>query len=118
MPTATVGVASPCAPRPAVRLLTLRSGPGQLDVTIQGGLSGFSRIDVGGGRNIENATVDILGGPTRITSATTHTLPSGTSQIVVRVSRIDPARPVLVPLTVYDGCGPWSTFVGAGAGAF
>jgi hypothetical protein len=88
-------------------------------VLVSGGLGPLTRLDIGtGGRGLDNVTVDVVGGPSGITSGTSVTLPSNTPWIDLRIRRLDSNRPATVPLTVFDGCGPWTTFVGGGVGAF
>jgi hypothetical protein len=117
--TATLGAVSACSPRPTVQVRIWRSGTGQLGVTVTGGLASLSRLDIGvAGRALDNAVVDIVGGPSGVTTGLTMPLPQSTSTVELRVRRLDASRPVTVPLTVADGCGPWSTFVGGGPGAF
>ena len=36
----------------------------------------------------------------------------------MRMKATAPSQPSLVRLRVFDGCGPWSTFVGGGAGSY
>jgi hypothetical protein len=79
----------------------------------------LSRLDIGtAGRTIDNAVVDMIGGPTGLTVGQTVLLPQGQTQVALRVRRLDASRPVTVPLSVADGCGAWSTFVGGGVGSF
>jgi hypothetical protein len=83
------------------------------------GLGTLSRLDIGtAGRSLDNAVVDVIGGPTGLTVGQTVILPSGQTQVTLRVRRLDASRPVTVPISVVDGCGAWSTFVGGGAGSF
>jgi len=63
----------------------------------------------------QNATVTFNGQP--ITSGQIVTLPSGTHAVDFTVRRVTAGQPTTVPLTVVDGCGDWTTFVGGGAGA-
>jgi len=65
-----------------------------------------------------NALIDVPGGPTGQTGSFTVNLPAGTQQTQFTVRRATAGQATTVPLVVTDACGPWSTFVGGGAGAF
>jgi hypothetical protein len=94
-------------------------GSGQLSVTVTAGLGALSRLDIGtAGRALDNAVVDVIGGPNGLTAGQTVMLPPGQTQVALRVRRLDASRAVTVPLSVVDGCGAWSTFVGGGVGSF
>jgi hypothetical protein len=99
--------------------MTQQRAAGVLTVTIQGGLAPFTRLDIASaGEPLNNATVDVVGGPSGLNNGTSLTLPGGTSGVQLRITRLDPSRSVMVPLNVVDGCGSWATFVGGGPGAF
>jgi len=90
-----------------------------LGVTIQSGLASLTQLTIASaGQPLNNATMDVVGGPTGLTSGASLTLPGGTSTVQLRINRVNPSQSVLVPLSVVDGCGSWSTFVGGGPGAF
>jgi hypothetical protein len=90
-----------------------------LGVTILEGQAPFTQITIGSaGQPLNNATVDVVGGPGGLTSGASLTLPGGTTTLQLRINRVNPALSVLVPLSVVDGCGTWATFTGGGAGAF
>jgi hypothetical protein len=119
IPTATVQVVTACSPRPTVRITTQQVSPGVLGVTIHGGLAPFTRLDIASaGQPLNNVTVDVVGGPSGLTSGTSLTLPGGTSAVQLRITRVDASRSVMLPLNIVDGCGSWATFVGGGPGAF
>jgi hypothetical protein len=65
------------------------------------------------GRALVNASVDVEGGPSGITSA--QDVPIGGGPVVLIVTRLGPGQ-VLVPLAVTDECGEWQSFVGFGPG--
>jgi hypothetical protein len=102
-----------CGPRPSV--LTQRVGPGQIRATLragQGSLSGTLRIGPPG-KPIQNATVDVQGGPAGIVAS--QDVPVSGSEVVLTVARREGGA-VTAPLTITDGCGDWQTFVGFGPG--
>jgi hypothetical protein len=102
-----------------VQVVTRALGPGQLGVTLQAGQAPLTRLDIGApSRALDNAVVDVIGGPSGITAGTSYTPPTGASVVELRVRRLDPTQPVMVPLAIVDGCGSWGTFVGGGSGAF
>src|SRR5262249_17115145 len=111
-PTPTAPV---CTPRPAVVMSTSATGDGRLRVAISatGTNNRLQSLRVG---TLRNARVDVGGGPSGVAAGTTVTL-SGGNSVLLFVSRVGPGG-VTVPLTITDGCGDWSTFVGGGAGAF
>lgn len=94
---------------------TSRAGPGKLTSTITavGGGNVLREIRVGAARN---ATVEVAGRSG--TGNFTVTLPGTPATVVLAVTRQRPGEDVFVPLVVVDQYGEWSTFVGAGAGAF
>ncbi|MCC6175113.1 MAG: hypothetical protein IT305_07400 [Chloroflexi bacterium] len=106
-----------CQPRNNVHVQAAPNGDGRLRATITAGAGTIKAIQIGGSRPIDNARVDIVNGPSGITSTTTHAPSAGTSQITLLISR-QAAGAVTVPLTVTDACGAWPTFVGGGAAAF
>lgn len=65
------------------------------------------------GKPIQNATVDVQGGPSGITAS--QDVPISGGEVVLTVTRRGPG-PVTVPLSITDGCGPWQTFVEVGSG--
>ncbi|HEY7065782.1 MAG TPA: hypothetical protein VII06_30180 [Chloroflexota bacterium] len=44
-------------------------------------------------------------------------LPGFPAAVTLTVHRVSDGQPTTVELTVFDGCGPWPTFVGGGPGA-
>lgn len=104
-----------CTPRSPVTVTVSKIGDGQFQAIITAGAASgnLTRIQVLG---VQNAVVDIEGGPSNITSATTYNLSP-----IVKSRRIIFRRtgsgPMTVPLNITDACGDWKTFVGAGGGA-
>ena len=45
-------------------------------------------------------------------------LPAGTTSSTFYVRRATAGQAVTLPVTITDSCGPWTTFVGGGPGAF
>jgi N-acetylneuraminic acid mutarotase len=116
--TATLNIF--CGPRPPVGIRTERIGAGQIRATVTAGLAPLGLLRLGQPRPIQNARVDIQGGPQGITAAQDVTV-SGAEAILTVTRRPDaaPTAAVTVPLQVIDGCTPglpWSTFVGFGSG--
>jgi uncharacterized repeat protein (TIGR01451 family) len=105
----------PCSPRPNVTVSTQRIGPGQIRATLRPGIGTLAGIlQVGSaGKPIQNATVDVQGGPTGIVASQEVSV-SG-SEVVLTVTRRGGGA-VTVPLTLTDGCGEWQTLVGFGEG--
>jgi hypothetical protein len=114
--TATLNIF--CGPRPKVTVQSQKLGPGQLQATITAGLAPLGLLRLGQPRPLQNARVDVEGGPSNITSAQDVTV-SGT-QVVFTVTRQPVSAPtaVMVPFQVIDACTPslpWSSFVGFGS---
>ncbi|MCC6178082.1 MAG: hypothetical protein IT305_22500 [Chloroflexi bacterium] len=106
-----------CAPRPAPSVVAVPAGDGRLQVTVTANPDAVSLLAVQFGA-VTNGRVDVLGGLQDLPSHARLELPSGTHQTTFFVRRTAPGAAVHVPFTVVDGCGPWPTFVGGGAGAF
>ena len=70
-----------------------------------------------GGQPLANAVVDIPSGATGVGAGYVQRLETGTPSFTFYVRRLAPGA-VTVPVTVSDGCGEWSTFVGGGAASF
>jgi hypothetical protein len=112
-------VASPCSPRPAVVMTSVRSGTEQLVVTVKAGSGTIKKISFGSAaKPLQNATVETIGPSSQIQVFGTFTPPNGVTQQSFIIRRMVPNQQVLVTLVVEDGCGEWRTFVGAGTGAF
>jgi uncharacterized repeat protein (TIGR01451 family) len=110
-----------CAGQHPVAVATSHGG-GVLTVVLTAGLGSISSVQFGDPAQHPGAPTDAVisvtsppGGPAGITGAQTYTPPPGTSSVTLRITRPSPG-PMTVPLVVSDGCGPWRTFVGAGAG--
>ena len=111
----SLGVSS-CQNRPPVRVTVSSSGDGRLLATILPGEGLLRLIQLGvTGRPLQNAIVDVVGGPTGLTSGQSVDLSPGQAQVQLYVRRVG-AGPVTVPLIVFDDCGSWQTLLGAGAG--
>ncbi|MFN8633504.1 MAG: hypothetical protein U0893_06580 [Chloroflexota bacterium] len=105
-------------PRPNVQVQAVKLGPGQVQATLsagQGTLSGTLQLGLPGtpARPIVNAHVDVQGGPQNITTITS--VPINANPMVLTITRVNPGA-VTVPLSIADGCGSWSSFVGFGTG--
>jgi hypothetical protein len=101
-----------------VTIQTTQSGPGTLDVTVTVTDSPGSSANVLQSlafTRIENARVTI-GNQVDQRAAFTFTLPNGTRTTRFTVRRDQTGRAMQVTFSATDQCGPWPTFVGAGAG--
>jgi hypothetical protein len=106
---------STCTNRPPIRMSVAPTGDGRLLATIQPGQGLLRLIQLGGpGRPLRNAVVDVVGGPSGLTTGQSIDPGPGASQVQVSVRRIG-AGPMTVPLFIFDDCGSWQTFIGAGA---
>ncbi|MFN8636233.1 MAG: SBBP repeat-containing protein [Chloroflexota bacterium] len=106
--------AGTCSPRPRVQLQSTVTG-GHLQVTVTstpqtGGPNPFAGIIFG---TIQNGAVSLNGQP--MANGQAVPFAANTSQAVFTVQRPTAGQAVTVPFTVVDICGPWQTFVGAGA---
>ena len=90
---------------------------GGLRVAITAGCGTIHQLQIGRGGPLANASVDVEGGPSNITSTTTYTPTSAATTVYLRVRRVTPGVAVTVPLVVTDDCGSWPTFVGGGVNA-
>jgi hypothetical protein len=113
--TATFNAGPVCTPRPPVNVQTTAADPGRLLVrisvsgannwlnTLQFGAASNALIDAG---SFMAATGNFtLNAPPQTTATTFYVRHQGTGATTV-------------PLTVTDGCGTWTTFVGGGPSAF
>jgi len=115
-PTPTTTPPGPCSPRPQPTITTVGAGAGRIQSTITATGAGntFSSLRIGvPGRAVSNATVVVQGLATPVTNGQTVTLPAGTTQIVLTVTRAAPGA-ATVPFVLVDNCGDWPTFVGMG----
>jgi uncharacterized protein YkwD len=106
-----------CSPRPRPTVSVAGGGPGQIvaPINVAGTGNVMSSVRFGqGNRTIANATVNVQGIATGVTSGQTVALPASTTQIVLTVGRAAPGA-VTVPFALTDGCGEWPSFVGMGA---
>jgi hypothetical protein len=106
-----------CTPRPRVTQ-TLAIGGGALHVHIESTPLNtptnnlLREVRLGG---FQNAAVTLNG--QTVTSGQTVTIPANAVGVDLVVRRVAAGQPTTVPLTVVDGCGEWTTFVGGGAAA-
>jgi subtilisin family serine protease len=109
--------AQDCSPRPPVRLSTSSDGANRLYVSATAGVGTITGVTFEGAtRNVASpAAYQIeIGGQTR--SAPTSYAPT-TPTAQVQFAILNPGVAAFtVPMVIVDGCGPWKTFVGAGAG--
>jgi len=113
------GMAGPCAPRPNITLSSRRTGTDQIVVTATAGNGNIKTIAFGSAATpIQNATVETINPGGIIQTYGTFTAPAGVTQQAFIVKRIAPNQPVMIQLVIEDGCGTWTTFVGAGATGF
>jgi len=111
--------ANPCAPRPRVAVTTSRVSAGHLQVTVTAGNGDLKSIRFGSdSRALQNASVQIVGPNGLQTTSSTLTVPLAvnTTSQTFTANQTVPGQAMTVPLVVTDGCGPWQTFVGVGAG--
>jgi hypothetical protein len=103
-----------CDPRPPVqvRVTSLDGGTIQADLTAGSSAGNLRSLRVVG---VQNASVDVEGGPSGQTGAFTHQITSGAKTVRLIVRKTGPTAST-VRLIVTDGCGEWPTFVGAGSG--
>ena len=119
-PTVTPRALAACSVRPPVLVSAVRGTPGSLEVRVVAptppGLA-TNRLRELRFEETANAQVDVRG---RIGTAGRFTvdLPDRPHQVSFTVRRADATRGATVQLDVVDDCGPWSTFVGGGPGAF
>jgi RHS repeat-associated protein len=103
-----------CTPRPSITPEVVPTGPGRLQVTVRGGAPPLHAVTV---RELATARLVVNGrahaGPVPTTLASDNGRP-----VVFILEQLAPDRPITVPLEIVDGCGPATTFVGAGAGAW
>ena len=105
------GPAVSCSPRPPVQVSTARTGTGSIQATITAGAGVINSLQLGVNRPLQNAVIDVAGGPTRLTVP--HTYNPNTASVTMVVSR-QGAGPATVPIVVSDACGDWPTLVGMG----
>ncbi|MGE3909926.1 MAG: sorbosone dehydrogenase family protein, partial [Chloroflexota bacterium] len=108
---------APCPDRPRITLQSSQTGPGTLAVTI--GVTDSQSIPSNELRSIavtsiSNALVT-LGSEVDRPSPFTASFPGGTRTAQLTVKRQAAGQAFRANLTVTDACGPWTTFVGAGA---
>ncbi|MCC7367816.1 MAG: hypothetical protein IT306_05310 [Chloroflexi bacterium] len=106
-----------CSPRPAVTV-SQRVSDGKLLVHVatsalnSNQANPLNELRFGALRNVR---VALNGQP--VASGQNVSLPPGAAAVDFTVERVTPGQATIVPFTVVDGCGSWSTFVGGGASA-
>jgi hypothetical protein len=116
-PTPTVA----CSPRPAVGIVSVPNGDGRLRVTVTANGAGNALTSIAfttGTRVTGNGVVDTATQSGQVPPFSIEQLPAGTTSSTFYVRRAAAGQAVTVPVTITDGCGPWTTFVGGGPGAF
>jgi hypothetical protein len=104
-----------CNPRPKVTVNVTPAGNNTLNVSIAPGANGWiNQVQIGAATN---ARVDIAG-QTGLTGGQNVVLPPATTSLTFQVHHATPGQSTTVPLTIFDTCGSWPTFVGGGANAF
>ncbi|MCC7369138.1 MAG: hypothetical protein IT306_11985 [Chloroflexi bacterium] len=117
-----------------IKVTTAPAGSGRLAVTISTeaartesaaalAASGDSCGDItaidfqAAGESASNVAIDFPGGPSSLRADSVYRPTSAAAEVKFYIRRTAPGA-VTVPITVTDGCGEWSTFVGGGASAF
>jgi hypothetical protein len=102
-----------------VRVTAIPSGAGQLTATLFAQQTAALPSNVFGALTItraENATVLVNGSP--VTLGAAISLPAGTTQITLLVTRQTAGQASTVAFSVTDLCGEWRSFVGGGPSSF
>jgi hypothetical protein len=111
-----------CNPRPSPTVSVSSLSSTAVKANLKAGLGGLTAVRFGDVNQNPalptNVSVDIAGGPSGITGAFTYTPPPNTSEVDLTLNRISSGAGVMVPMVLTDNCGDWTTFAGAGAGAF
>lgn len=103
-----------CSSRPPVSVTTAASN-GALVTTVAATSNNLLQIQFGAdGKDPTNALLTFLDGRTNVSGSTSYTPPSGTGSTTFSTKR-QSAGAVMVPIVVVDACGPWKSFIGAGA---
>lgn len=108
-----------CAPRPPVSVDADRLRDGRIQAALRATGEGntIRLLHVGtGSRPLSNAQVDVLNGPSGITSNREVSVQANATEVVIFVRATVPGQAATVPLIVTDACGQWETFVGVGIG--
>jgi hypothetical protein len=112
-------VAVGCAPRPRVQVSPAPGGGAlRATFTAEPGSSVATNAirEIRIGQNAVNGLVDAHG-RTGLRGGAVITFPSPVTSATLTVRRERPNEPTTVPLTIVDGCGEWTTFVGGGTSA-
>lgn len=103
-----------CSPRPRVRADVTRVGENKFSVTITAGQGALTLVAFG---TAPTARLDLPGVGNGLTPPANIKPPAGATTYTFGMSSTSPSTPLTVPVTVADGCGNWSTFVGGGQAA-
>lgn len=117
-PTATLSAG--CSSRPPVTVRAEPNGDGRLRITVAVSGAGNTLLSVhltADQRATGGALIDTTTQTGMIPPHTLSTITAGATSTVFWIRPVQPSQPVTLPMVVIDNCGPWSTFVGAGAGA-
>jgi hypothetical protein len=101
-----------------VKITVAPGTTGVLNVTVQAGGGSISRIEFGQPQGLVNASISVPGGPANQTQPFVFTPPANQTTVQFTVTAPNRAASTTAHFTVTDGCGPWPTFVGGGAGSF
>ena len=97
--------------RPAVRLTPTMSN-GVLSVRITPGFGSIQKIEFDESTN----AIVTVGGQRYTSTPFATSFPAGTTATTLTIERVTAGQAVHVNYRVFDGCGEWKTFSGAGAG--
>jgi hypothetical protein len=99
-----------CAPRLSATPEVATSGPGRIQVTVRGGTPSLQSATI---TSVENARLSVNG--QSYSGSFPLALYGGNGQPIVFVlEQISSGQGIMAYLELVDGCGSWSTFVGAG----
>lgn len=101
------------SPRPRVVVTTSPTSANGLAVSVQAGAGVIRELNFSELRNAAVSTSAQQG----VTSPFAYQPSAYTNVVSFTVTPREPGQPIHVALTATDDCGPWPTFVGAGAGA-
>jgi len=103
---------SPTATLPRVSVLVQPISPGTIQATVSSRCGSVVALEIGAARN---ALIDI-GDQHDRTGNLKIEFPARPQQLSFVVRRINATAGTYVPLTIFDACGSWATFVGIGTG--
>jgi subtilisin-like proprotein convertase family protein len=102
--------AANCSPRPRVLTPVTRIGIGHLRTTVTALFGPIQYI------LFQKGLIDIQGGPSNQGPNFLYYPPIGTGVVTFDFHSSPPSEGITTNLTVKDGCGKWTTFVGMGTG--